>query len=564
MIINKLYCSDGIFFDEIEFKAGFNVILGESSDISQKRNGVGKSISIEFINFALLKDFDKSRLKSLPQDIINVSSPIFLDIDINGKPITIKRDLKNPCYVTIYDGLIVKRFDLIDAKKYLLSKFEFKNDNLYSSFRDLLNPLTRDERCEFKSIPDYSDTNIKVPVDYKVHLFYLGIDNDHLHSAMMIKDDINSDTSIRTKTKNQVENLLGKSIKEARVELNKLSEERDELNNLVSNNDYRIFDILDEDYQNINSELKSIRIKMSSLRLKINQAKDMVRKQDVDVDTIKIVYEKVRAGLGESISRNLQEVINFKNTIDSYTNNIVKTKVENIKNELSCLNERRIYLISEREKFNIEKSDIEYDMKEAIGKLAIKNEIILELKGYLKKIDQLDMSIKKKKINLDQERLNIELQIDGCSKIISSFESLVLDAHKNLFDDYSASFAISVNNRKEIISFDLRIKEDGGHSNERAKVFIYDFSLLTHRECFSNHLGFLIHDNIFDNDDDTFQKALNYIDKKLFDVEDKQYILTLNSDKLTGIDLDFDLNEYVRASFTKEDKFLKRDYEEVR
>ena len=95
MIISKLYSSDDGFFRPIKFKNGFNVILGERSQGSEKRNGVGKSISIEFINFCLLKDLDKSRLRFLPKPIIAESSPIFLDVEFEGNKVTIKRDLKN-------------------------------------------------------------------------------------------------------------------------------------------------------------------------------------------------------------------------------------------------------------------------------------------------------------------------------------------------------------------------------------------------------------------------------------------------------------------------------------
>jgi uncharacterized protein YydD (DUF2326 family) len=195
--------------------------------------------------------------------------------------------------------------------------------------------------------------------------------------------------------------------------------------------------------------------------------------------------------------------------------------------------------------------------------LAILEKLISDLDRNLNRIDSLDKIIKRKKLELGEDKLSIELQIQDRSNLIKSFEKNVLSVHESLFDDYSASFGVSVNNRKEIISFDLRIKEDGGHSNERAKVFIYDFSLLMHDQQYSNHLGFLIHDNIFDNDDDTLKKALNYIEKTLRGVEDKQYILTLNSDKLDNLDLDFDIELYRRATFTKSKNFLGTTYDEV-
>lgn len=164
---------------------------------------------------------------------------------------------------------------------------------------------------------------------------------------------------------------------------------------------------------------------------------------------------------------------------------------------------------------------------------------------------------------MDREKLDIEVSLKESKDVLDSFENKILKAHFAIFDDYSSSFKVNVNNRKEIVDFELRIKEDGSHSNERAKVFIYDFSLLTHDHELSNHLGFLIHDNIFDNDNDTLEKSLNYIYDSLLGVNnDSQYILTLNSDKLSGLDLDFFIDSYVRASFTKEDKFLQQDYKE--
>lgn len=310
-------------------------------------------------------------------------------------------------------------------------------------------------------------------------------------------------------------------------------------------------------------ELRLIRSEISSKKLKIKQAKSIITDQNVDVDTVNVIYSKVRASLASEISRSLNEVIEFKKTIESYTNNIVSRQISNIKSEVKSHEERKAYLLLEREKYNSKDFDIEYDLNEAIGREAILNKLITELESYLNRIDELDRAIKLQRIELDKDKLDIELQLVEYSDVIKSFEAKVLTMHDSIFDDYSASFEISVNNKKEVVSFDMRIKEDGGHSNERAKVFIYDFSLLVHDSLYSNHLGFLIHDNIFDNDNDTLQKSLNFIEKELRGVEDKQYILTLNSDKLVNLPLNFNTTDYERAKFTKSKKFLKTTYKET-
>jgi uncharacterized protein YydD (DUF2326 family) len=193
MIIRELYSEDDTLFKPIEFQPGFNIILGEKSEKgSLKRNGVGKTIAIEFLYFMLLNDLDKSRLSKIPKEIYKSCSVIYLNIEISNIPLTIKRDLENPTDIIIIDNGIHHSLNIVDARKYILSKFKFKTPNLNCTFRNLIQPLCRDERCEFKSIPNYSDTNIKVPVDYKCHMFFLGLDNHALCSAMDIKEVINN------------------------------------------------------------------------------------------------------------------------------------------------------------------------------------------------------------------------------------------------------------------------------------------------------------------------------------------------------------------------------------
>ncbi|MNJ63349.1 hypothetical protein D3C77_592440 [compost metagenome] len=126
---------------------------------------------------------------------------------------------------------------------------------------------------------------------------------------------------------------------------------------------------------------------------------------------------------------------------------------------------------------------------------------------------------------------------------------------------------MEVTKKKEIIKFELRIYDDGSHSNEREKVFLYDIGLLTNVETGKRHPGLLVHDNIFDVDYDTLIKSLNYISDNEDVLAKKQYILTLNSDKIYDSDLNsrlrLDLEGLKRAAFTKTARFLKASYQEL-
>ena len=63
--INKLY-SIPESFEPVSFDSGINIILGEKDVSSNKTNGVGKTLLIEFINFCLLKEFKSSRVSKIP------------------------------------------------------------------------------------------------------------------------------------------------------------------------------------------------------------------------------------------------------------------------------------------------------------------------------------------------------------------------------------------------------------------------------------------------------------------------------------------------------------------
>jgi uncharacterized protein YydD (DUF2326 family) len=137
--------------------------------------------------------------------------------------------------------------------------------------------------------------------------------------------------------------------------------------------------------------------------------------------------------------------------------------------------------------------------------------------------------------------------------------------HEYIFSNHKCSFEIKTSDNKSVVNFNLRIDDDGSHSNEREKVFIYDISLLLTHKTYKKHPRLLIHDNIFDVDQDTLIRSLNFLAEKSSCLEDCQYILTLNSDKLSQIDkkhLKLDINEYKRISLTKNNRFLGRVYQQ--
>ncbi len=142
--------------------------------------------------------------------------------------------------------------------------------------------------------------------------------------------------------------------------------------------------------------------------------------------------------------------------------------------------------------------------------------------------------------------------------------------HEFIMGNAEASFDIETVNKansKSIIDINLRIEDDGSHSVNRTKVFMYDIALMLDSFTRERHPTFLVHDNIFDVDQDTLVQCLNYLDKAEKDGNEFQYILTLNRDKIESEErrneIKLDIDKHRVARFDRENTFLKFKYKEV-
>ena len=149
--LNRLYSENNIF-EEITFHDGVNIILGEKYDDrsvkGRKTNGVGKSMSIEFLDFCFLNDYEKSRIVKIPKEVFPVEENVILDLDIGQETVTIKRNRKQADKpILIREGKTVSFDKIQDARDYLTGIiFSKLNGKKVPSFRNLFSILMRDER----------------------------------------------------------------------------------------------------------------------------------------------------------------------------------------------------------------------------------------------------------------------------------------------------------------------------------------------------------------------------------------------------------------------------------
>jgi len=570
--IKKLY-TEPEMIDPVVFEEGINLILGEKDESSNKTNGVGKSLCIEFINFALLKQASESRVMKIPKTIFSPQTYICLDIIVGNEPITIKRSLENAARPTFYLKERPIEFQkLEDATSYLGQKLFDNNDRTNPSFRSMMGSLIRDERSEFKSLVSCYDTKKRIPDDYAPHLYLLGIDIEIYATIKLVINEIDELTKLIKKIKDDVELLRQKGIDDARSDMNELESEVKEISRSIDAlENISGYEFVKEDIIHLEKKLDDLRREKSILRAKYLRSKPIVDSRKIDSGEIREFYEQMRKGLGDQVKRELDEVYKFKKKIDDFQNQLIHQRRDEIRRNIETI-DSQLDVLDEKYKEKLSVLDQQGDLKnlkQTYSAYQSKLDEASQLKAFISKYDELELQKQRAKTKKEQELLSLQSAIQESNETLHSLEETILGTHEYIQGNRKASFEVKPTSKKQVVEIIMRIDDDGSHSVEREKVFIYDICLLLNDQTSSSHPGFLIHDNIFDVDQDTLTKSLGYLVNRARFGCDKQYILTLNADRLENTIVDSELLDLlkpaVRATYTKAEgrRFIKTKYQEI-
>lgn len=578
--LKRLY-SEPEVFDPIQFESGLNIILGEKSEDSNKTNGVGKSVCIEFLNFCLLKDAKESRVMRIPDSVLESDTKIMLDLRINSSNLTITRTKQNPNTVTVHkDGEEIV-FDKIDDASNYLGNLYFENYPATVprlSFRSLLSPILRDERSEFKDIIKSHDTDKNIPRDYRPHLFFLNLNVDLYAEIRKLTDDLARKTAYVSETKKLLTNDGEIKAVDAKAKLNDLESEVNKINQSVERLESReSFRVVQNDLIGIESKLKDLRTKQKAINYEIKQINLLPTPENISENEIVILFNQFKSGLGDMVEKSLEEVKFFRNKIDSYRNTLVNKRLENLKTELFDLNEQIEKLDNEYAKILnlIDDTELNGNLKTSLKIQRQKNDELNNLRSLISRYDTAEFEKKSLSIQRSNRIQEFDAQLVENAKTIESFKKTILQIHERIIGNRNAYFEIKVDigvKRKDFFElWSLRIDSDGSHDVERLKVFIYDLALMFNEYTKKNHPKFLVHDNIFGHSEDDIEKCMNFLyHQEQNHPEEFQYILTINKEFIEHLTsqsrLNFSINDYLRATFTRQKRFLRnsKSYTEKR
>lgn len=575
--LNRLYSENNVF-EEISFHDGVNIILGEKYDDSsvkgRKTNGVGKSMCIEFLDFCFLSDYDKSRVAKIPKEVFPLEENVMLNLDIGAETIIIKRNREQADQpVIIREGKTVSFDKLQDARDYLTGIiFSELNGKTVPSFRNLFSILMRDERSEFKDIIKCHDLTKKIPDDLTAHLFLLGFSLEAYKNTVETIKEIGKITTVLSKEKKELTQDGQKKISDVRAELNALEDELKKLEDAIESfKTNETFDSMEADLIELEELLDQLRKRQKALRHDYEKIRKMPKPEQIDDREIELVYNQFKSELGNAVVKSLNEVVGFKNKIEDFQRTLVNQKAKELESQLKSIAEQIRILDDEySEKLKIiDKKGVLKNLKISLKIYEAKKESISRTKFLF---EQYEKHEKKKRIlNLQktQQIMEIETEIEQNEEMMDSFMETILQIHEFIMGNRECSFSIQTIDKaqsKTPVELVLRIYDDGSRSVDRTKVFIYDMALLFNQYTRDRHPLFLVHDNIFDVDQDTLVRCLNYIYSQEEQYQDFQYILTLNRDKIENEEqrklIRMDIDEHQVAVFTKEKKFLGRNYQE--
>lgn len=575
--LNRLYSESNIF-EEISFHDGVNIILGEKYDDNsvkgRKTNGVGKSMSIEFLDFGFLNDYEKSRIAKIPKEVFPLEENVILDLDIGDEAITIKRNRKQADQpVVIREGRTVSFDKLQDAREYLTGLiFPKLNGKKVPSFRNLFSILMRDERSEFTDIIKCHDLTKKIPDDLSAHLFLLGFSLEAYKNTLETIKEIEAVNTVIAKDKKELTQEGKKKISDVKAELNALEDELQKLEDAIESfKTNETFDSMEADLIELEDLLDQLRKRQKALRYDYEKIRKMPKPEQIDDREIELVYNQFKSELGNAVVKSLNEVVGFKNKIEEFQRTLVNQKAKELESQLKSIAEQIRVLDDEySEKLKvIDKKGVLKNLKVSLKIYEAKKDSISHTKFLF---DQYEKNEKKKRmLNLQktQQLMEIDSEIEQNKEIMDDFIDTILEIHESIMGNKECSFSIQTVDKarkKTPVELTLRIYDDGSHSVDRTKVFIYDMALLFNQYTRDRHPLFLVHDNIFDVDQDTLVQCLNYIYKQEEQYQDFQYILTLNRDKIENEEqrklIQMDIDEHQVAVFTKEKKFLGRNYQE--
>lgn len=573
-------------FRELVFQPGINIIVGEkssdnhSANEQEKMNSVGKSLSVELINFCLLKDLAGSRVDRIPEDNLQQNTYVCLDFEYESEKtivqLTIKRSKSpaNPIFL-IEDGSEVKFKSASDARKYL-EKFFFPDSNNHPSLRQLISILIRNEKQGFDDMlyPEYKSSSFEFTNIIAPHAYLFGFDMNSITQIRKLREEI--------KTVGATITEFNRVFSSKRIKTSDVKSYINDLEDRVMKLDIAVKDLRPaEGMTQLKGELKVLYDTLDSLVSKKAIQSELARKiktlpkpDKPDVEEIKRVYDNFKEGLGDIVKSSFENVLTFREEMHNFQSELMSKKLDEVNDMIAELDKQIAEVDAKIGDYNKKLGVNEKitDLRESLLKQQQDTEELEQLRTTYNQLEEYtkrkDSLLKARTKYIDQ----LQTQLFELEASVNQFEDDLKDVHSFIANNKYCHFEIHIKDSPnridftKFIEFKYRTHLDGGSGVDRIKTFIYDALLMTSKATSLRHPKFLIHDNIFASAglEDTV-RSLNYLHSLYEKGNDFQYIFTINKDEYESklSKLKFKASDRTVIELTREQQLLNKPYIEM-
>ncbi len=583
-MIKRLFSNTNLLLDDYKFHSGINIILGKYSGNKNATgvNGIGKSTLIRLIDYAFLSDSAQKIFFTKKYDFLRSEEhDIILEYEVKNKTYFIKRDFNKNSKILFGPSLNrLEEFEKMEFKTILINSFlpVEKNDVFFcgNKFRTIFDFFIKDDldtqkRFEPLNFLKYS-ANAKEKAIY--NFFLLNLPTNHLINYNELSKEYEDIVSAIKTAEKKIKSETGKSIQEYRSEKIKIEQRIILLETSLES--YHFI----EKYKDVETQLvevtKLINAKLTeynSLDKKLNKIRESYNiNQNIETKEIKKIYNEVIENFGNQVTKTLEDVIDFKNSILENRKKYLLQKEDKLQNAINEIIDDISNLEIKRSNFykSLDEKGALDSIKKTYEELIIEKTDLEKNLQIIQQIEEYEEILINLNVTISEVRLLISKELKEFESRVNELRKLFLDILNNaIFVDESydnAYFDITQNrtaNRKKL-PFDIKIEipKADALGQSRLKIVAYDLMVFLYNIANNRKLpDFLIHDGVFHGISmKTRINTINYVYHKYLENVKRnqfQYILTFNEDEITISDdkaseygsFEFNFQESIVAEF---------------
>lgn len=532
---------------EMDFKAGLNLIIDNTDDVSSKSTGnnVGKTTVLKLIDFCLGADAniiytDTENNKDIYQEVKDylIEKQVIIELELieniadqNSKTIIIERNfLSRKKAIRKINGKDILEKDFNDE----LEKQIFANINVKKpTFREI---ISHNIRYKDDSINKTLKTLNKFTknVEYEtLYLFLLGLERDDADKKQALTTKIAQEV----KFKERLEKSKDKTTYE--LSLKMIEDQINELN--IKKDTFNLNDSLEIDLEELNNVKYNIN-KVSSQISKMEIRKSLIKEakaelenniSTIDINQLRILYKEVTLNI-DTIQKTFEDLLNYHNKMIVEKIKFISHDLPELENKLQYAKTELNELLSEEKRLSekISKGDTFEELEKVIEQLNEKYMTKGEYESAIAQITEVEENINTLNKQIDEiDNVLFSSEFENKLKAqLVKFNKCFSTVSKELYDEsYALTYKVSTNKKTGKSTYEFNsFNANMSSGKKQGEILCFDLAYLLFAEKENiPSLKFLLNDKKELMHDHQLIKVAEYVRNK-----NMQLVISILKDKL--------------------------------